>query len=175
MRNWNHMKKTNKRLFDIGLHNLIQNKLQTNKLPRTHRRGSEAIDHVWVTAFLMPSIKKAGFAPFDFLGSSDHRGICFDVNIDELLDFNVIPLQSMPHRRLQSNIPKRVTKYLDILTKKWKDFNISERFRNMQQKIKNGDIETLEEDLNNIDQSITDAMRNAERKCCKVPGRISSY
>ena len=45
----------------------------------------------------------------------------------------------------------------------------------MQQKIKNGDIESLEKDLNNIDQSITDAMRNAERKCCKVPGRISSY
>ena len=167
--------KTNKRLFDIGLHNLMQTKLQTKTLPRTHRRGSEAIDHVWVTASLIPAIPTAGFAPFDFLGSSDHRGLCFDVNIDELLDFNVVPLQSMPHRRLQSNIPKRVTKYLDVFTKKWKDFNISERFQQVQKKLKDGDNTNLEADLNNIDQSITDAMRNAERKCCKVPGRISAY
>ena len=84
---------------------------------------------MWATASLLPAIPKAGFAPFDFLGSSDHRGICFNVDLDQLLDFNVVPLQAQPHRRLQANIPKRVKKYVEILTKKWKGLNIEERLR----------------------------------------------
>ena len=153
----------------------MQHKLQTQDLPRTHRRGHQAIDHAWIISSLIHTIARAGFAPFDFLGSSDHREICFDVNLDELLDFNVIPLQSIQHRRLQSNIPKRVQKYVEILSKKWKDFNIDQRLKDMNEKIKNNDISTLENDLNNLDQNISDSMKHAEKKYSKVPGRVSSY
>ena len=166
---------TNQKLYKLGLHNVMQAKLNTPNLPRTHKRGSQAIDHVWATASLLPAIPKAGFAPFDFLGSSDHRGICFDVDLDQLLDFNVVPLQAQPHRRLQANKPKRVTKYIENLTKKWKHFNIDARLEKNHNNISRGNLETLENDLNNLDSNISDAMKHAERKCSKVPGRVSSY
>ena len=166
---------TNQKLYKLGLHNVMQAKLNTPNLPRTHKRGSQAIDHVWATASILPAIPKAGFAPFDFLGSSDHRGICFDVDLDQLLDFNVVPLQAQPHRRLQSNIPKRVKKYIDNLTRKWKDFNIDAQLQKINSNIKDGILDALETDLNNLDQNISDAMKHAERKCSKVPGRVSAY
>ena len=167
--------KTNKKLYSLGLHNVMQAKLNTDILPRTHRRGCQAIDHVWVTASLLHAIPKAGFAPFDYLGTSDHRGLCFDVDLEQLLDFNIIPLQSMPHRRLQSQIPKRVKKYMEVLSKKWNDFNIDARLQQINENIRHGALSTLEKDLNNLDQNINDAMRHAERKCCGVPGRVSTY
>ena len=107
--------KTNKRLFQIGLHDVMQNKLGTDNLPRTHCRGNGAIDHVWVTAAMLPSIVHAGYAPFDFIGNSDHRGIYVDINLCELLDFNSVPLQCLSNRRLQTSIPKRVDKYIQLL------------------------------------------------------------
>ena len=171
----NSREKTNKRLYTLGLHNIMQDKLGTAEMPRTHKRGSSAIDHVWVTAALLPAIAQAGFAPFDFLGSSDHRGICFDVDLEQLLDFNVIPLQNFPHRRLQSKIPKRVQKYIEKLENQWKLYNIDERLREINDKLAAGDISTLEHDLNKLDQSINDAMKHAEKKCCGVPGNVSSY
>ena len=116
----------------------MQEKLGPDELPRTHRRGSQAIDHVWVTAALLPAITKAGFAPFDYLGSSDHRGICFDVDLEQLLHFNVVPLQSMPHRRLQSQIPKWVKKYVEVLEKQWKIFNIDDRLSQINTNIAAG-------------------------------------
>lgn len=173
--NINSREKTNQKLLTLGLTNLMQHMLHTQDLPRTHKRGTQAIDHVWVTSSLINSVSRAGYAPFDFLGSSDHRGICFDVNLDELLDFNIVPLQSIQHRRLQSNIPKRVNKYIKMLDKKWKAFNIEKRLETIHNNIRNNDISTLETDLNNLDQNICDAMKHAERKCSKVPGRVSAH
>ena len=82
------------------MHNVLQDKLGTPELPRTHCRGRNAIDHVWVTASLLPAVVQAGFAPFDYLGTSDHRGICFDIDLEQILGFSVVPLQNLPHRRL---------------------------------------------------------------------------
>ena len=67
--------KTNEKLADIGIVNVMQHHLQPTSLPRTHRRGSQAIDHLWISASLMNSISACGYASFDFIGQSDHRGL----------------------------------------------------------------------------------------------------
>ena len=113
----NSVEKTNNKLYEIGLHNVLQQRLAPSSLPRTHRRGSQAIDHIWVTTSMLPSIEHTGFAPFNFIGNSDHRGMYIDVNLSQLLHFNIIPLQPIQNRRLQSKIPKRTKEYLKILKK----------------------------------------------------------
>ena len=81
----------------------------------------------------------------------------------------------MPHRRLQSQIPKRVKKYIEVLSGQWKHFQIEERLKTIQENIKDGNISTLETDLNNLDQNVNDSMRHAEKKSCGVPGKVSAY
>ena len=48
--------------------------------------------------------------------------------------------------------------------KNWQDFNIDQRLNQINTKIKENDMQNLERDLNNIDQSISDSMRHAKRK-----------
>ena len=87
----------------------------------------------------------------------------------QLLDFNIIPLQYITNRRLQSQIPKRVQKYVEVLSKKWNDFGIDKRLKKIHEAIRNGTTTTLERDLNNLDKNITDSLTHAEKKCCRLP------
>ena len=66
----NGREKSNKKLEEIGLVNVMKNRLNTTTLPRTHKRGSQAIDHIWISASLLKSVRACGYAPFDFAGNS---------------------------------------------------------------------------------------------------------
>ena len=57
----------------------MEERLGTSDLPRTHSRGSKAIDHIWATKYILDNIKHAGFAPFGHFYDSDHRGIFIDI------------------------------------------------------------------------------------------------
>lgn len=52
------------KLKDLGLFNVMEERLNTNNLPCTYSRGPQAIDHVWATKYLLDNIKYAGIAPF---------------------------------------------------------------------------------------------------------------
>ena len=56
----------------------------------------------------------------------------------QLLDFNIIPLQYITNRRLQSQIPKRVQKYVEVLSKKWNDFGIDKRLKKLMKQFEMG-------------------------------------
>ena len=86
--------KTNEKLGEIGLVNLMETYMCNVHLPRTCNRGSLAIDHIWVTANILESMHSAGYAPFQFLYPSDHRGIYFDLHFKDILDGNIYKL---PH------------------------------------------------------------------------------
>ena len=155
---------TNSRLRNLGLISIMQHRLQSEQLPRTHKLGSSAIDHMWTSGGVINAIDNAGIAPFDFIGSTDHRGMYCDIFLDEILDTSIIPLQALPHRRLKSTIPKQVHKYLEIVEKQWKEQNVDERYEKI---LTNSDYypnEILEKKLNDLDQSITNTLRHAEKK-----------
>lgn len=108
----------------------------------------------------MPSIIHAGYTPFDLVCNSDHRGLFVDINLSQLLNFNIIPLQLMPILRLQSQIPKRT---------KRNDFHINKKLQEIQYNIQKNNVVTFERDLNNLAKCISDSMRHAEKKCCNLP------
>ena len=167
--------RTNTRFQAIGLVNILQHSLEKNTLPRTHKLGSGAIDHMWLSGGILNSVYRAGMAPFDFIGSTDHRGLYCDLFLDEILDSSIIPLQSLPHRRLKSSIPKRVNKYLKLVKSQWEIQNIDARFDIIINDHESMSKLTLEEKLNNLDDSITNLLRHAEKNCSKVPKMCNFY
>ena len=68
---------THTRLTEIGMVNVMNEWIESD-LPKTWNRGITAIDHVYTTIDVFKSIRKAGFAPFDVISLSGHRGIFFD-------------------------------------------------------------------------------------------------
>ena len=157
---------TNEKLKEIGLVNLAQERLG-DSLPRTHKKGSNAIDHVYVTPNIIPHILQMGFAPFDFGLKSDHRAILFDLDLSNLLDpaFNVIPPYHC--RRLKTTVPKRMIKYLEILEEKWEFHKIDERYLRVAQQLRDNDPQAGKA-LNDLDDMITGLMKHAEKKCSKA-------
>ena len=110
----------------IGLCNAFEHRLGTHDLPRTHSRGCKAVDHLWVTPFLLNNIVQAGIATFGFLLDSDHRGMFLDIDDSMLFEPEDVRLVFHDHRRLKSNIPKRIKKYMRIIESDWKVHKVNE-------------------------------------------------
>ena len=166
----NDRENTNKKLRDLGLLNLMEEYVGADAMPRTCKKGSQAIDHIWITGNILSTIHSAGYAPFDFLKVSDHRGLFFDFYYKEILDDDLFHLESHSKKRLKSSIPARVEKYMEVILDKWEENKFEERFRKISQNFqKNGKTHENEEALNILDTQITEVMINAEKKCSKVP------
>ena len=105
----------NEKFSNIGLYNLMSHKLGSTNLPRTFIRGRDAIDHVWMTRYLVDNTTFAGYAPFDVNYISDHRGLYFDIPRNVLFPTSVSRIAPHKFRKLKSSIPKRVRAYLKKL------------------------------------------------------------
>ena len=159
---------TNTKLCDAGLINLFQKTLGNN-IPKTHKRGSSAIDHVFLTPNIYPFVKKAGMAPFGFGLRSDHRALIFDIDLGGLLDPEVNIVPPFNRRRLKATVPKRMEKYLKILNKKWEEHKINERLNRIEHVvIKNNNSTEIEKELNNLDEFICGLMKFSEKNCAKA-------
>ena len=66
------------------------------------------------------SVKKAGFAPFEFMALSDHRGIFFDIDSSMLFDEQLYNIEPARFRKLQSSNLKRVKEYTKLIEREWK-------------------------------------------------------
>ena len=158
--------KTNNRFRELGLVNLLQERMGDN-IPGTHKRGTGAIDHVFMTPNVLQHVSKVGIAPFDYALRSDHRAILFDLDLGSLLDpaFNTITPYHC--RRLKTTNPRRIIKYLEILNEQWDYHNIDERYLRVAQQLRDGLPEAVKA-LNDLDEMVTNLMRHAEKKCSKA-------
>ena len=158
-----------KKLENIGLYNVMVERLGSTNLPRTHARGSTAIDHVWATKHILDNIQFAGIAPFGTHYQSDHRGFFIDINENMLFHKDDTTVIYHEFRRLKSTVPKRVTKYMKILSTEWETHKIDEKFEKLVQFCDgNDDIELVETRLNNLDRQITEIMTFAEKQCTSL-------
>ena len=119
--------KTNTKFNEIGLKNVMQNRVR--ELPRTFIHGSKAIDHIYVTTKVSNAITNAGFAPFHFIKESDHRGMYIDLDYRQVLDDHIFMLPSPKQIRLKHTIPSRTKKYHEVIENMWESQNIDKRFR----------------------------------------------
>lgn len=107
---------THKKLSELGLINLMEQRMP-GPLPKTWNRGKTAIDHVYMTVDVNNSVRKAGYAPFNVISMSDHRGVFFDLDMSVLFDEALHATLPAQFRRLQSSDIKRIKKYNELLKK----------------------------------------------------------
>ena len=119
--------KMSQKFFNAGLFNLMETRLDTKTLPRTHSRGSKAIDHIWVTKHIADNSTRAGYAPFFHILDSDHRGLFFDIPESALFDADSLKIVHHEFRRLKSNNHNRKKKYMKTLTKGWEHHKIDKK------------------------------------------------
>ena len=106
-------------IASIGLYNVFASRMDTNNLPRTHMRSSKAVDHIWVSKYVLDNITYAGIAPFGHTYGSDHRGMFIDLDEKMLFNPEDVRIVYHDHRRLKSRTPKRVKKYMKMLQTEW--------------------------------------------------------
>ena len=85
------------------------------RLPLTHSNGSQAVDHMWGTCDVVESVSKAGYAPFQHVGDSDHRALIMDIDIKRILDDDIDTVKQRHQRRLKMNAPQRVLRYSEYV------------------------------------------------------------
>ena len=88
--------------------NLINTTSPPNmKTPVTYNRGSNTIDHIWISSELIPLMKRFGYLPFDFGFDADHRGMFVDIwSKDE----NMARIPVRRRCKLKSKNPKTMNK-----------------------------------------------------------------
>ena len=160
--------KTHEKLCNLGLLNLMHERVEA-PLPKTWNRGKTSIDHVYMTVDVLRSVKKAGFAPFDLIAASDHRGLYFDVDIATLFDSKLHTVEPATFRKLQSSNLKRVQEYGKLVKEEWDNHKLDKRLTNIARDFREeGPTPANIKRLNDIDQHITDIMRYGEKNCTTI-------
>ena len=165
---------TNNAFLDMGIHNVLETKYR--HLPKTHREGRRAIDHIWGTADVLECVECCGYAPFHQISKSDHRAVFMDINLNRLLPDGEIRLQSAPLRALKSTNPKRVTEYNKVLRKRWDASKVDQRWTRLKAKLNKAGAtldNTLE--LNKFDKFINDLMLNSEDKAINISSPFHDF
>ena len=122
-----------------------------------------------MTVDVFKAVRKAGYAPFDVISLSDHRGIFFDLDMSNLFDEVLHSTIPANFRRLQSSNVKSVLVYNKLLKQEWEKHNIDSRLERILMNIKeDGPTDALIKKLNNIDSQITEIMRYIEKNCTTI-------
>ena len=156
-------------LEKMGLVNLFKSMQHNLEGVRSCSSGSTIIDGVWMSQNVYQRVTRKGFAPFDFIFSSDHRGLYFDIDIRDLLDNTCHNLILPTYRRLKSRIPTRVQKYSDIVFTLWEEYHITDRISHIKHTSNNCKLSPeLIQDLNKIDDDIQMILSRGEKGCCNT-------
>lgn len=160
----------NKQLTEIGLVNVLTEKLPVTENVRTYDRGSKIIDGVWATPTVCDHVENVSLAPFYTEVESDHRPILLDLNLKGLLDAKLIDIKPPMGRRLKIKSPKRVKQYIEYAKQQWEDHSIRAKISQIEEYLHESDVDDfIEKALNNLDSQIQEILSAAEKRCCKVP------
>ena len=157
------------RMFEIGLINVFEEKMGASNLPRTYKRGSKCIDHIYVTSKVFNLITSCGIAPFNYFLKSDHRAMYIDIKINRILDAEQHVIQHASMRRLKLNSVSAIEKYYERIDEEMSRHNFLIKVEKLQRKFEKigKTIETITE-INELDKQITDSLLISEKRCSKV-------
>ena len=161
------VEKTNQKFEELGLYNVFQKLVGVT--PKTHARGSGAIDHIWASEEVLQYVEKAGYAPFFSVNYSDHRCLMLDINVKKVLDEDFMHLAHPASRLLKTSVPEKVELYMKKLDFLWDYHKIEEKFAKLETRFrKRKKTKSMIKKLNDLDKLITDIMLNAEKSCSNM-------
>ena len=154
-----------KPLTDLGLVELITSK-HGNNTPSTHNRGVVPIDGVFVSTTLRDV--KCGYLPFGDGIPSDHRGLWLDVPYTMAFGHDVLPFATPSARRLKTNDPRIVSRYIQSYEKFLKQHRLAERAFQLQQSVTYPLTIAAAKEWESIDSLRMQGMQQAEHQCRKL-------
>ena len=110
----------------LPYHHGIDNEVET------YARGKKRLDYALGTQELAESIIRIGITPYNFVITSDHRGIFIDFDVDTFLGGNPSHLMSPALRGIKSNSPKQCRKYVEAVTEYLTKHKVFERATRVQ-------------------------------------------
>ena len=137
-------------------------------LPATSLTGSVPIDSIFVSPQLQKITRGGWIRIEDSVG--DHRALFIDIPIKTLLGENPFTIHRSTARRLVCDQPKVVEKYNSSLNRQLQNQGTFSTFHQFQIQHKSNMLNNEEaiSKLNKIDNSITNAVRYAEKRCRKL-------
>jgi hypothetical protein len=147
----------------VGLVDVLRNHHPSPVYPATYNRGRKRIDLILVSASLLKTVKSSGILPYNSIFQGDHRPCYIDLDAEEAFGGKTAPISPPCQRCLQMHDPRKVSAYLDILTKQLDKHNIFHKVSNLQKK---DPAQWHKEDYiayERLDKLITEAMLYAER------------
>ena len=146
---------------DYNLHEVLIDRHGSNG-PGTHHRGSVPIDGIFCSDSLR--IHRGGYLGFqDICG--DHRGLWIDLPIESIIGFRMPSVIIPSARRLQTDNPKVVRKYVDEIYKVFKRHNLFNRIASVHASTTYPLAQEVADEYEQIDVIRTRGMLSAERKC----------
>lgn len=137
--------------------------------PATYARGSKWIDYILSTQEMSKFVTAAGILPLHEFCVSDHRAVYADFAIKEFLRFEPNPLEAASGRALQSNDPRAVRKYRELLEKTLDESIIEHRVNRAMARL--DEVGTCKETVSSIDyfdQEFTSMRLKCEALCTKM-------
>ena len=117
----------------------------------------------------MLDFNDCGYLSFGLL-PGDHRGLWIDVYLNSFIGYRAPPVPYFQARRLKTDDPRVMAKYLAVEEEELDDANIFSKMRSLQIEVTNAGKFTplLIKKYEMIDAIRTQAMQKAERKCRKL-------
>jgi hypothetical protein len=129
----------------------------------TYSRGCKQLDYAFGTQILAESIVRVGYTPYNFVITSDHRGLFIDFNADSFLRGNPSQLMSHALRGIKSSDPKKCRQYVTAVNKYLSDHKVYDRVIGLEKQAeKRGFTITVQNGWEKIDQDLLRACMYAE-------------
>ena len=157
MRDW----KEELELEDLLLERVEREGVKLN----TYSGGHAPIDSIMCTQGI--EVRKAGYLEFGE-GVGDHRPIFIDITISSTLGVNIPVSKSVKARRLKTNDPRIMKKYIETLRKFLKKSNMTNRVLELQSRITQPLDEDTAKEFEKLDRIRIQGMMTAERRCRKL-------
>ena len=146
---------------DLAMENAITER-HGEEGPPTYRWGSKQIDTILVSRSIR--VTACGYLSFECT-PGDHRPIWIDITYQSIYGNTQPRINTKNARRLQSNHPRSVKKYLSTLKKKIKDENIHVLAENQVIEGRQDPTKIDQEAMDRIFGMLHKAMKDAEKEC----------
>jgi exonuclease III len=160
-------------MFEHGLKDIIQSRhSHTSPPPTCNRSRDSPIDIIFTSDNF--TCWRGGFFSFNYL-EGDHRGIWCDIPIEYILGYNMQHLAHVNARRLKTNDPRVRKRYLTKLNQLLQTEDVYPKMDKLYATTKSRWIPTDSLHFESLDDTITQAMETAERRCRKINAGIIKW
>ena len=153
-------------------HKLIDVHVQRHGMegePPTHACGSNRIDYILTSSDISEFVTAAGILPLNEFCTSDHHAVYVDVALQEFLGGEPNPMVAASCRALQSNDPRAVKRYRELLEKYLDDSALEIRVESAVRRLKvTGYNAESPDSIEGLDREFTKARLECKAQCARI-------